>query len=305
MKILITGGFGLLGSQFANFLINNFETLNIFVFTIDDGLYGHRKNLKAVARICNHSIDHFYLFKLFEQHKFDAVYHFASCIGPNDGLKSIDIHNFIYENNVVKTAKLISLCEKYNTKFIFASSLDQSGDPFVVSKKMAELDIKSRKNLKYSIVRFGQLFGEHQSVRLNNYNVFSTWIAEYLQNLPLSIPGPGNQKIVISYVQDLLKPLLNILKDKTHKLEVDFGMHEVTLNRLCRNFIGVFKFCENLELDTPITESPVNYLNTTIGPFSTSCKNAKKLGYIDNFNLFNNLYNFVGGIKYRKQKNRL
>ena len=101
MKVLITGGTGLVGSSIKNLLSNNTQTENkhefVFLSSKDCDLRNH------VA--CEN---------LFSEGKFDIVIHLAAIVG---GLyKNLDNNYSILIDNITMNTNILECCRKYNIK---------------------------------------------------------------------------------------------------------------------------------------------------------------------------------------------
>jgi len=146
MKSLVTGGAGFIGAHVTNELIK----MGHSVIVLDDLSGGFEDNINPKAVFVKGSItDYELLKKLFEEHRFDYVYHLAAYAA--EGLSHF-IRKFNYENNLLGSIHLINECIKYKVKcFVFTSSIavygagqlpmkeetvPQPEDPYGVSKRL-------------------------------------------------------------------------------------------------------------------------------------------------------------------------
>ena len=144
MKSLVTGGAGFIGAHVTNELIG----MGHSVVVLDDLSGGFEDNINAKAVFVKGSVTDYDLLKeLFEEHKFDYVYHLAAYAA--EGLSHF-IRKFNYENNLVGSIHLINESIKHKVKcFVFTSSIavygagqlpmaestvPQPEDPYGVSK---------------------------------------------------------------------------------------------------------------------------------------------------------------------------
>jgi dTDP-4-dehydrorhamnose reductase len=112
MKILITGGSGLLG-QYLNILLSSKHN----ILTIFNSNVGNCKDYNSLKlNICEYNS----LIKVFNDFCPDVVIHTAAISKPilPEGVSSKDV----YELNVVATKNIAVLCEKFNSKLIYAST---------------------------------------------------------------------------------------------------------------------------------------------------------------------------------------
>ena len=129
--ILVTGGSGFIGSHTVVELLNK----GYGVIVMDNLCNSSLESLKRVEKITGKKVkfyetdirDRAGTEKIFQEHKIDAVIHFA-------GLKAVgescQIPLKYYENNIGGTVILLEVMEKYNVKkIIFSSSATVYGTP--------------------------------------------------------------------------------------------------------------------------------------------------------------------------------
>jgi UDP-glucose 4-epimerase len=198
-SILITGGCGLIGSNFVKKIINN--RYNIII--IDNLSSGYLENLKKINFFSkNKNKIKFYnldlskkkdIEKVFVHNYIDYIFHFAAISNVEMSIKN---PKKILQNNINSTKNLIYYSKKYQIKnFIFSSSAAVYGNvnffenikenfgtnpinPYGKSKLTCENIIK--KNLKntdmnYCIFRYFNVVGKHLSnkiIKSKNLNLF-------------------------------------------------------------------------------------------------------------------------------------
>lgn len=118
-KILIVGGAGYIGSEVNKLLhLSGYETVI---------LDKEPPNPNLGASIQSDMGDRHILEKIFAEHQFDAVMHFAAFIDVGESVKNPAKY---YDNNVTKTLILLDIMRKYDVKFfIFSSSAAVYGMP--------------------------------------------------------------------------------------------------------------------------------------------------------------------------------
>jgi UDP-glucose 4-epimerase len=216
MKSLVTGGAGFIGAHVVNELIE----MGHDVIVLDDLSGGFIENVNSKATFIHGSITDVDLIKkLFEENKFDYVYHLAAYAA--EGLSHF-IRRFNYDNNLIGSINLIN--ESVNQKvkcFVFTSSIAVYGagqlpmtedttpmpeDPYGVAKYAVELDLKAAHEmfgLNYIVFRPHNVYGEFQNIGDRYRNVIGIFMNQLMQGKPLSIFGDGNQTRAFSYITDV------------------------------------------------------------------------------------------------------
>lgn len=139
MKILITGGAGYIGSQMTSQLIERGDEVIVF----DNLEEGHKKAIpQGVTLVVGDIHDQKALDSLFNQHKFDAVMHFAGVISMAESMENPYKYFYI---NTFGALNLFETMIKFNVKkLIFSSTAGVYGDP--VHTPIEEEDPKNPTN---------------------------------------------------------------------------------------------------------------------------------------------------------------
>jgi UDP-glucose 4-epimerase len=216
MISLVTGGAGFIGSHVAKHCLD----LGHRVVVLDDLSGGFRDHVPDGAELVEGSIlDHELLARLFEQHKFDYVYHLAAYAA--EGLSHF-IRRFNYANNVIGSVNLINEAVKHDVKcFVFTSSIavygagqlpmhedlvPQPEDPYGVAKYAVEMDLRAAHEmfgLDYVIFRPHNVYGENQNLGDRYRNVIGIFMNQIMEQQPLTIFGDGTQTRAFSYIDDV------------------------------------------------------------------------------------------------------
>ncbi|MGQ2965483.1 UDP-glucose 4-epimerase GalE [Methylophilus sp.] len=123
MKVLVVGGAGYIGSHMVKMLLGAGHE----VITLDNLSNGHRDAVLGGTFIEGDLADTRCLAQLFEQHRPEAVMHFASYIQVGESVRKPDIY---YQNNVSNTLNLLDAMLKFDVKkFIFSSTAAVFGEP--------------------------------------------------------------------------------------------------------------------------------------------------------------------------------
>ncbi len=223
MKVsLVTGGAGFIGAHVTNELLK----LNHKVIVLDDLSGGFIENVNPNAVFIEGSItDIVLLERIFNEYKFDYVYHLAAYAA--EGLSHF-IKRFNYTNNLIGSVNLINESVKHKVKcFVFTSSIAVYGsmpppmeeemtphpeDPYGIAKYAVELDLKVTHEmfgLNSVIFRPHNVYGEYQNIGDRYRNVVGIFMNQLLQKKPLTVFGDGMQSRAFSYIGDIAPHIAN------------------------------------------------------------------------------------------------
>jgi UDP-glucose 4-epimerase len=219
--VLITGCAGLLGSRFADWIIENQPDVD--VVGIDDLSGGFAENVHPSVKFYNINLGVRSASHIFEQHKPDIVYHFAAYAAE---ALSPFIRNFNYTNNLLATSGLVTECIKHNVKrLVFTSSMGVYGfgnppfdetsprspiDPYGIAKAACEQDIEVAGNqhgLDWCIIRPHNVYGAKQNIWDSYRNFIGIAMYKCLVGDPILVYGDGLQTRAFSEITDSLAPL--------------------------------------------------------------------------------------------------
>jgi UDP-glucose 4-epimerase len=213
---LVTGGAGFIGSHVAGHLVKAGHQ----VIVLDDLSGGFKDNVPAGSVFVKGSImDHVLIDSLFQQHKFDYVYHLAAYAA--EGLSHF-IKRFNYNNNVVGTVNLLNAAINRPVKcFVFTSSIAVYGagqtpmtevmtpmpeDSYGIAKFACELELKVSHEmfgLDYIIFRPHNVYGEGQNIGDRYRNVVGIFMNQLLRGEPLTVFGDGEQQRAFTHINDV------------------------------------------------------------------------------------------------------
>jgi UDP-glucose 4-epimerase len=216
---LVTGAAGFMGAHLIRRLAQDFP--GVRVVALDDLSGGFRSNLPADSEFVEGSVTDVPLVtKLFDEHRFDYVYHLAAYAA--EGLSHF-IRRFNYTNNVIGSVNLINEAIRHESKgFVFTSSIAVYGagqvpmredmvpvpeDPYGVAKYAVELDLRAAHEmfgLDYVVFRPHNVYGEYQNIGDRYRNVVGIFMNQILRGEPLSVFGDGRQQRAFSYVGDIV-----------------------------------------------------------------------------------------------------
>jgi UDP-glucose 4-epimerase len=122
-NILVVGGAGYIGSHMVRYLRNN----RYGVFVLDNLSTGNRRLIQGGGWIEGSLGQKGLLEKLFTDHEFDAVMHFAAYSQVGESMSNPLAY---YRNNLSETVVLIDAMIRHNVKrFIFSSTAAVYGEP--------------------------------------------------------------------------------------------------------------------------------------------------------------------------------
>ena len=202
MRILITGGLGYLGSWLAKNLIEQGHYVHIFDWCKTHKLKTYSIARKELEKKCDLDIKDFSTLRVSELRGINVVYHLAAI----SGIKACEDNPVeAWENNFVKTTKLINKCAEAKVeKFIFASTAAVYGSTqkcieststnpknvYASTKARAEEAILREKYIIPIVARFSNIYGMGY---YDKPTVISKFIDRALKGEDLEIYGSGQQ----------------------------------------------------------------------------------------------------------------
>ena len=171
-RVLVTGGAGFIGSHVADHLIARGHDVTI----LDDLSGGFAENVPSAAAFVHGSVtDHALVTRLFEEQRFEHVYHLAAYAA--EGLSHF-IKRFNYTNNVIGSVNLINASVNTGVRtFVFTSSIAVYGaatppmteelvpapeDSYGIAKYAVEMELRACLDLfglSYVIFRPHNVYG--------------------------------------------------------------------------------------------------------------------------------------------------
>lgn len=215
--ILVTGGAGFIGSHVAEELYRRGNR----VMVLDDLSGGFPENVVPGVELIQGSInDSALVNRLFEENRFDYVYHLAAYAA--EGLSHF-IKRFNYNNNLIGSVNLINAAINTDVKcFVFTSSIAVYGaspelpmteetlphpeDSYGIAKLAVEQELRvchEMFGLNSIIFRPHNVYGERQNLGDKYRNVVGIFMNQIMQGKPMSVFGDGSQTRAFSYVGDL------------------------------------------------------------------------------------------------------
>ena len=212
-KMLITGGAGFIGSNFIHYILskyNDYQVINLDKLTYAANL----DNLKDIEDNKNYRYihgdiaDQEFIFKLFENEKFDIVINFAAESHVDNSILNPQIFTI---TNILGTQVLLDACRKYNIKRFHQVSTDEvygelplddnsilftektplnPSSPYSASKASADMLVKSyyrTYSLPITISRCSNNYGPYQHLE----KLIPLMISKAINNDNLPVYGNG------------------------------------------------------------------------------------------------------------------
>ena len=224
-RVLVTGGFGFIGSHIVDTLIQN----NYEVAVYDNLSTGSMKNIHSEAEVFIGNIEDMgSLEKALVAFRPDYIVHEAAQVSVQNSISDISNDALI---NIMGTINLIKLSQKYAVKkIVFASSAAVYGhsivlpipvshpiqplSPYGVSKKTAEdylILARELFDLDYVILRYSNVYGPRQTAG-GEGGVVSIFTNQIINNEQPVIYGDGSQTRDFIYVEDIASANLQALR---------------------------------------------------------------------------------------------
>lgn len=224
-QILVTGGAGFIGSHLCEKLLNQGHE----VICVDNCFTGSKDNIYHLIDSPKFEfIRHDITFPLYLE--VDEIYNLACPASP--------VH---YQFDPVQTTKtsihgminMLGLAKRTGARILQASTSEVYGNPIVhpqdesywgnvnpigrracydEGKRCAEtlcFDYFSQYNIPIKVARIFNTYGPKMSI--SDGRVISNFIAQALQNKPITIYGEGNQTRSFCYIDDLVEGLMKLM----------------------------------------------------------------------------------------------
>lgn len=263
MRVLITGGAGFIGSHLAEAYLANGDE----VYIIDDLSTGSIDNIRHLQEDSRFKNKLFVHINTILHHDImleligicDVVFHMAAAVGVlyilENPLESIKI-------NIQGTEKVLELCNKFKKMVLIASTSEVYGKhthaplvetdniiygpsskfrwSYAASKLMDEftaLAYYRTNGLEVVITRLFNTVGPRQTGAYGM--VIPRFVAQALNNQPLTVYGDGGQTRTFTYVKDVVQALMDLVKAEDAVGEVlnVGGTEEISILDLAKKII--------------------------------------------------------------------
>ena len=272
MKILITGGSGLLGKSLIETRIPNFKIVATYV-----GKYTMKDHADIKYQKCDIR-DYGAHEHLFQEFRPDVTIHTAGISSPDYAEKH---RKETRDINVGGTRNIYSLCEEFNSRLVYISSngiYDGEMAPYAEEDipepinyygelKLKTEEILMKTEIPCSIVRPILMYGwNHPFERCN--------IATYaLERVAKGLKVQGYDDVFLTPLYSIMcgKAIWRIIQDEKYDVFNIAGSERVSIYQMIKKLAGIFEFKE--ELVEPVQQGFFNELVRR--PKDTSFKTDK------------------------------
>jgi len=273
-KILVIGGAGHVGSNLLEHFKNH--NSNYELTSIDNYTNGTSKNhIGGVKYINGDARD---IGSLVEPN-FDCVIHLGEFARLE---QSFHEYQFVVENNIVGTLRVIEFCRRFNIKLVYSASsaITTMHEPGLVNApytitKLANANLLNSLGqfykLDYAIVYFYNVYGPREVGRGKNATVVEKFLQLKFLNQKAAINFPGTQRRNFTDVRDIV--------DGIHKV-VDKGQGDGYFIGNPESF-SIIELAELIGIDYSIGSKKFGNRESSI--IDTS--KMKKLGWEPKYNL--------------------
>ena len=258
MKVLVIGGSGFLGSHISDELsLRNHE---VVIFDRHPSSWIKENQKMIVGEISFGG--------LLEEEisKTDIVFHMA-------GIADIEESNTnaleTIQENIINSSIVMQLCSQHSVRFMYGSTVyvySKHGSFYRASKQTVETLIEvfhEEKNLDYTILRYGSLYGP----RSQKWNGVKKIVSEIIKNKKLIFNGSGREKREYIHVSDAAKMSVDLIDESYKQKAITItGLQILTQSELIEMIIEIIgedievKFNKNSEIKAHYNLTPYQYV---------------------------------------------
>lgn len=290
MKVIVFGGSGFLGSFVADELSK--EGHEVTIFDLRPSAYLQKNQKMITADILDSK-------KVDKAVKgMDVVFNFAGI--ADIGLAKENPYDTLY-TNFVGNLNILNACIAQQVKrYLFASTLyvySSLGSFYRASKQSCELTIESfaeRFNLKYTILRYGSLYGP----RANKANWISAVIHQALDDKRITRSGDGEEIREYIHVIDAARLSIRAMDESfENQYVIISGKQSIRIKDLMIMIKEMFHNTVELEYKDSTNDS-----HYEITPYNFRPKLAKKIDDTSHIDLGQGILDLIYTIAEEKQK---
>ena len=213
-QIVITGGLGFIGRNFAKYLdrkLNNYTIILLDKSTRNKKKISTKSKKNKIIIVIANTMD--IEIKLSKFKNIKALFHFGEF---SRIVKSFKYLKECFASNTQGTFKVLKFCKDRNIKIIYSASSSKFGNngtdenlsPYSWTKsKNIELikNFNSWYGMKYEIVFFFNVYGPDHSRYGKLAAVIGIFEGQYLKNKPLTVVSPGTQLRDFTHIDDVVR----------------------------------------------------------------------------------------------------
>ncbi|MCF0117437.1 MAG: NAD-dependent epimerase/dehydratase family protein [Bacilli bacterium] len=312
--VVLSGGTGLIGSYLVDLLLSH-EDLNVKLIILARSVesawkrfnrYEHDKRLVIT--------DGNLLEPIIIDGQVDYVIHAASLTDPlGYSLHPIDTMNI----NFIGVKNMLDLASIHNAKFLFVSSCEVYGknetlninendygyvdilDPracYNESKRASEtlcVCYKKEKNLEVGIARLSRVYGP--TMRIEDTKALSQFIKKGLANEDIVLKSEGKQLFNYTYVSDVVRALLILLKNKNNDIAYNISSDELVSLKDIASYIASLNG-KNVIFDIPPLTEAQGYSKSLVSSLNCTKFNNEFKFHVD-VKLFDGIKNTIEILK--------
>ena len=286
MKILITGGTGLVGKAIEEVVSNDNENNYYYISSKMCDLTNINETRKC-----------------FSKYNPDSVIHLAAYVGGlfrnlNEKIKMYEINTLINYNvlkicdelNINRVVSCLSTCifpdkttYPINEEMLHDGPPHNSNDAYAYSKRMLEVHSRmyyENKNRIYNCIIPTNIYGKHDNFSLDDGHVIPALIHKcYLakkNNLPFIVKGSGIPMRQFIYSEDLAKLIIYVLNNYTEKEPIILSVSEkdeISISDVAYTIADCFDYKQHLKFDCDYSD----------GQFKKTADNSKLMKMKDDF----------------------
>lgn len=265
MKVVVFGGSGFLGSHVADALSDAGHEVTIY--DLKPSPYLRPDQAMVVGDILNQDLVN----EVVARHR--IVYHFAGIADIDECVcRPVDTVKY----NILGTVQLLEACRKAKIdRFIFASSVyvySNSGSFYRCSKQTCEQyieDYEKLYGLKYTILRYGSLYGERADECNSIYRLFKQAVTEG----KITYRGAGDEVREYIHVRDAAQSSVRILKPEFENQNIILTGNQAMKYRELLEMIAEI-MGNRIEIEIVPTDREAHY---KITPYNFNPRLGKKL----------------------------
>ena len=231
MRVLIAGAAGFLGSHLTDAILSDGHEV-LGVDNLSTGSHENLKHLKSEPRFEFREQD---ICSPFDPRRVDYVFNFASPASPEDYMR-LGIQTLMVGS--AGTRNLLEIAEKYEAKFLHASTSECYGDPeqhpqteeywgrvnpigprsvYDESKRFSEALVTAYCRYEKVDTRLVRIFNTYgPRLQMNDGRVISNFLTQALRGDDLTIYGDGSQTRSFCYVSDEIDGILRLSRSEEH-----------------------------------------------------------------------------------------